>query len=163
MKEKRRKKLIGALALIVIALPMLAGGYVAFNDVDYDYRYTVKAEAVNENEMPTNSTNYDSLTDQEKEMLFRAFKERDGFLEGSAVVVEYEEPVQGLDTQSLRVVRVDGVPILLGIYGPDRVEDVTALSFLGVMLTILGGFLALLGLIRTLFQLDKWRDERNST
>lgn len=142
-----RKRLAKIVVAIIIILALLSGCYVIISEEnDAHYQYTVKVEMVNENGMPSESVNYDELSEQEQEMLFEAFKESDSFLDGEKEYLRYDEPVE-VTTGEWKVVRVKGVPILMAIQGPEKRTNAGEQGLDGLAI-IVGAFLFLALLIQ---------------
>jgi hypothetical protein len=144
MKRKTRDSiLVFALAIVLGALALQIG-VIAYEEAtdsrEYDYEYYIKAEQVNEDQMVDNSTDFDRLTDVERELLFRGFKKSDHFLGGATATVEVDEPVGNVSNE-WKVVKVEGVPILTAIQGPEQVE---ADSEIGADMVTVGGFMVVL-------------------
>jgi len=142
-------KQIGKGLVVLLLFGVMLYGVVSAmfpEDPEYEYEYTVKAEQVNENDMVAESEDFDTLSDAEREMLFDAFKKSDHFLGGASVELEYDEPVENIEQNEWKVVRVKGVPILMAIDGPEKREDMTFKGFLGMWGLIIGLFGSLFGL-----------------
>lgn len=125
--------------LMLFALMLIVGslGYMFYGG-GTEYVYEVKAEQVNENEMVNESVEYDTLSEQEREMLFKAFKKSDHFLGGAEAHVAYDEPVEGIETDEWKIVRVKGVPILVAISEPMERNKLTPWHFLSMLAASLG-------------------------
>lgn len=120
MKITRILSIIVGILLLAGAVYNAAGMYTVYtNGTDYEYEYTVKAEQVNENEMVNESVSYKNLSPEEQEVLFRAFKNSDNFLEGASSEVATDHPKNV--SNEWQVVEVKGVPILMAIEGPEKI------------------------------------------
>lgn len=147
---------IDALAVLItigVTVFFIAGtasvGFVAYteatDETDYDYQYTVKADQIGENEMfeDRQVTPYQNLSENEQKMLFEAYKQSDGFLEESETIVTVDEPMENVTMW--QAVNVKGVPMFIGITGPEKViSDSDSWDFLivlvGSLLFLLFGY-----------------------
>lgn len=110
--------------VIVLLLGISVCSMVVMEDAMFDpeteYEYTVKAEQVQHGDDVTDAQDYGNLTDAERQVLFDAFKESDHFLGGSEESVHTDEPLENVSSE-WKVVRVNGVPVLMAIQGPEEV------------------------------------------
>lgn len=141
------------LSVFLIATGALAiTGNVSETD---DYRYTVKAEQVNDDEMPNDHIDYENLTESQQHVLFRAFKKSDHFLGGASVSVVVDEETEFFD--GWHVIRVEGVPILVAVSGPQPSGVPRALEVgMGIFVLLFG----VIGGLVALFWLDDAYHER---
>ena len=135
-----RKYAMFGLVLFLIGAVLLYGSFAWFGETGTEYEYTVKVEQVNENDMPTESENYDDLSEAEKKVLFEAFKRSDHFLGGAEAYITTEEKLD-IETNEWKVVRVKGVPLLMAIMGPEEREviDYDDGEFLASIIAMAGG------------------------
>lgn len=81
-----------------------------------EYQYTIKTEQVNEDEMVEQHTDMENLTEEQQDILFRAFKKTDHFFGSASITVATDERVKTFD--SWLVIEVKGVPLLVAVEGP---------------------------------------------
>lgn len=146
------KEFIKGVLVLLISAMLIGGGVFAVagetpeND---NYRYTVKAEQVNDNEMPESHTDYENLTKAEQKVLFKAFKKSDHFFGSSSVTVTVDEKVNFFD--GWEVVRIEGVPILVAVSGPHAGEMP---RFMEIILGAVMFFSGCAGVLLSLVPLD---------
>lgn len=139
---------IAVVLVFGIAL-FIVGGYGAFVvEPEMDYEYTVKAEQVNDGDMVDGgaSIEYDSLSEEEQEVLYDAFKKSDHFLGGAEARVVTDEPIAVSD--EWRVVEIKGVPVLVAISGPVEQDDLGLVGVVSVVGFVGGAYLSMFALIK---------------
>ena len=154
MEENTRRILLGVV-LVALAMPVFhVAQPVAFEE---SHEYQVKVEQVEQGSQVNDSVVYDNLSEDEREMLFRAFKKNDHFLCSSSTHTRTEEKLN-VETNEWKVVRVNGVPILMAILyaGSQKVPSGTTAAqaaFVAATMSLVVGAIGILILIHVGF----WR------
>lgn len=162
-RNKGKEKLYVGLALMVITVLLVSPAYLVYvtGGQDTVYQYEVKAEQVNEDEMTEGQDiiEYENLTEEQQEVLFRAFKESDNFLDGASVTVRAEQKYDVFN--DWRIIEIRGVPMLVAISGPDEVPtpNQTLVNFGATMCaaaSLLTGLVALSNIVRGAYLIHRY-------
>ena len=138
--------------LLVVGVTMFFGGmYVGYfhpAGEDTHYEYEVKTEQIETDAgYSGDATDIKELPEPYQQALFDAYRESDHFLGGASTEIEKDEKLDIETDRPFQVVEVEGVKLLVGITGPEKVTVVTTIGLLLTFLTIVGFFIAWFGVM----------------
>lgn len=115
---------VGFFLVLTVLLVGVSYGSFILMETTTEYEYEVKAEQVYDSRHVSvnDSLQHYNLTDEQDEVLYRAFKNTDGFLEGSSSYFQSPENYTVFD--DWRVVNVNGVSLLVAIQKDEVPEPV---------------------------------------
>lgn len=129
--------LLAIAAVLTLVACASFGVFIVVDDGGTMYEYSVKTEQVNDNSLlEVNETiPIEDLSSDEQDMLYRAFKKTDHFLDGAQVIVETNEQVEY--SEEWRLVSMDGVMFVMAIQEHDTYETFGLVSGTGLFVGII--------------------------
>lgn len=115
-----------ALVLAASIISLTAGGLLLAESGEIQYEYEVKTETVETQHADLNETvTLDSLDEGRQAAIFAAWRQSDHFLDGASAHVSMDERLNLTQDERWQIVEIEGVPLLVGINGPDVWEKAT--------------------------------------